>query len=198
MGDAATARDRKDPPARPRSGSGTAPGPRRARRPLGRRQVDTGRGRSGEALGALVIDGDDFYTGGTGALWDATDPRRRWTRVIDWRRQRKVLESLRRRLRATWRPYDWEADDGRFGAPCLRRPGRCRDPRGRLQRPSRVGRPPDPARRCSKSRTSPAGPSAAPGGRAATGPSGKPAGPRRRTSTSGRVMPPGALRSRHR
>ena len=33
--------------------------------------------------------------------------------VIDWPRQRAVLERLRRLEVATWRPYDWEADDGR-------------------------------------------------------------------------------------
>jgi uridine kinase len=35
--------------------------------------------------------------------------------VIDWRRQRAALEVLGRRARATWTPYDWEADDGSFG-----------------------------------------------------------------------------------
>jgi uridine kinase len=69
-------------------------------------------GASGNALGALVIDGDDFYRGGTDASWDAMTAEAKIERVIDWRRQRAVLESLRRRQRATWRPYDWEADDG--------------------------------------------------------------------------------------
>jgi uridine kinase len=31
--------------------------------------------------------------------------------VIDWRRQRAVLEQLRHRGVAEWRPFDWEADD---------------------------------------------------------------------------------------
>ena len=72
---------------------------------------------SAEVLGALVIDGDDFYSGGTGAFWDAMDAEEKVEWVIDWRRQRQVLDSLRRGRRATWSPYDWEADDGRFGRP---------------------------------------------------------------------------------
>jgi uridine kinase len=69
----------------------------------------------GEAMGALVIDGDDFYAGGTDAYWDRMGPEEKVEHVIDWRRQRKVLETLRRRQPATWRPYDWESDDGSFG-----------------------------------------------------------------------------------
>jgi len=72
---------------------------------------------AGERLGALVIDGDDFYTGGTDDFWDALSPEAKVERVIDWRRQRAVLESLRQRRPVTWRPYDWEADDGSFRAP---------------------------------------------------------------------------------
>jgi uridine kinase len=75
-------------------------------------------GAVGENVGgALVIDGDDFYRGGTDAMWDALTAGAKVERVIDWRRQRAVLECLGRRERAQWRPYDWEADDGRLGAP---------------------------------------------------------------------------------
>ncbi len=65
--------------------------------------------------GALVIDGDDFYSAGSDTYWDALDERQKMDLVIDWRRQRAVLEPLRRGEPATWRPYDWEADDGRLG-----------------------------------------------------------------------------------
>jgi uridine kinase len=71
----------------------------------------------GEPLSALVIDGDDFYAGGTDAYWAGLDPEEKVAHVIDWRRQREVLENLRRRQPATWRPYDWESDDGSFGPP---------------------------------------------------------------------------------
>ncbi len=71
----------------------------------------------GEAMGALVIDGDDFYSGGTDADWDTMSPAEKVEQVIEWRHQREVLETLRRHERATWRPYDWESDDGSFGPP---------------------------------------------------------------------------------
>ena len=45
------------------------------------------------------------------------EPAEKVEQVIDWHRQREVLETLRRRRRATWRPYDWESDDGSFGPP---------------------------------------------------------------------------------
>jgi uridine kinase len=76
----------------------------------------------GEILGALVIDGDDFYRGGTDATWDALTAEAKIDRVIDWRRQRAMLECLGRRERADWRPYDWEADDGSLGPLVAGRP----------------------------------------------------------------------------
>jgi uridine kinase len=69
----------------------------------------------GAALEALVIDGDDFYSGGADTYWDALGPQEKMDLVIDWRRQRRVLEALREGGVASWRPYDWEADDGRLG-----------------------------------------------------------------------------------
>lgn len=70
----------------------------------------------GAQLGALVIDGDDFYRGGDDAYWDALGPARKVDLVIDWRRQRALLGQLGRGEAVTWRPYDWDADDGRLGA----------------------------------------------------------------------------------
>jgi uridine kinase len=69
----------------------------------------------GSRTGALVIDGDDFYSGGSDEYWDALDVRRKMDLVIDWRRQRAVLEQLRRGRPATWRAYDWDADNGCLG-----------------------------------------------------------------------------------
>lgn len=65
-------------------------------------------------IGAAVIDGDDFYAGGSASQWDAMTPADRAAHCIDWRRQRPVLETLLRGEAASWRPYDWEADDGRL------------------------------------------------------------------------------------
>lgn len=58
-----------------------------------------------------VIDGDQFYAGGSAESWDRRTPAMKASGVIDWRRQRAVLEQLRHRGVAEWYPFDWEADD---------------------------------------------------------------------------------------
>lgn len=75
----------------------------------------------GSRVGGAVIDGDDFYAGGTAAEWDAMSAAEKAAHCIDWRRQRPVLETLARRRPASWHPYDWESDDGRL----LERPTVC-------------------------------------------------------------------------
>jgi uridine kinase len=70
-------------------------------------------------VGAAVIDGDDFYSGGTTAQWDAMDPSERSRRCIDWRRQRSVLEPIARGEETTWHAYDWDTDDGRLSDRAL-------------------------------------------------------------------------------
>ncbi len=63
--------------------------------------------------GALVtvIDGDQFYAGGSAESWDRYTAAERADQVIDWRRQRRVLEQLRKQGVAEWCPFDWEADE---------------------------------------------------------------------------------------
>ena len=63
-------------------------------------------------VSAVVIDGDDFYSGGSAARWDAMSAAEKVSHCIDWRRQRSALETLARGEAASWHPYDWEADDG--------------------------------------------------------------------------------------
>ena len=58
-----------------------------------------------------VIEGDDFYAGGTAERWDRRSPAQKADHVIDWRRQHRVLHDLRRRGSASWYPFDWEAPD---------------------------------------------------------------------------------------
>ena len=58
-----------------------------------------------------VIEGDQFYAGGGAESWDRQTPVEKAARVIDWRRQRAVLEQLRVRGVAEWYPFDWQADD---------------------------------------------------------------------------------------
>lgn len=62
-------------------------------------------------VASLVIEGDGFYTGGTAARWDRRTAEEKADQVIDWQRQRSVLEGLRRWGVADWHPFDWEADD---------------------------------------------------------------------------------------
>jgi len=61
---------------------------------------------------AAVIDGDDFYAGGSADMWDAMTPSQMVDHCIDWRRQRAVLDDLSHRRIGSWFPYDWDADDG--------------------------------------------------------------------------------------
>jgi uridine kinase len=69
----------------------------------------------GLEVAALVIDGDDFYRGGDGDFWCSLGPAEKVDLVIDWRRQRAVLVQLARGEPTSWRPYDWDSDDGRLG-----------------------------------------------------------------------------------
>jgi len=74
--------------------------------------------------GAVVVEGDDFYSTRLPTLSPAE--RRALTaadlaaEVIDWRRLREeALEPLLAGRDATYRPYDWEADDGRLDSPLV-------------------------------------------------------------------------------
>jgi uridine kinase len=58
-----------------------------------------------------VIEGDQFYAGGSAESWDRHTAADKADRVIDWRRQRHVLAQLRETGVAEWHPFDWEADD---------------------------------------------------------------------------------------
>lgn len=63
-----------------------------------------------ERLGATVIEGDDFYAGGTGIEGDP--PESRAARCIDWQAQRRVLAALRAGQAASYHAFDWDAFDG--------------------------------------------------------------------------------------
>ena len=67
-----------------------------------------------DAIGATVIESDDFYAGGSGESWDAMSAADKAAYVIDWRAQRPVLEALHRGEPVSYHPYDWddEANDG--------------------------------------------------------------------------------------
>jgi uridine kinase len=60
-------------------------------------------------LGATVVEGDDFYAGGSEAEWDARSAAEKAALCIDWRRLRsEALEPLLAGSPATWHPYDFE------------------------------------------------------------------------------------------
>ncbi len=60
-------------------------------------------------LGAAVVNGDDFYAGGTFAEWARKMAAEKATYCVDWQRLRvEALEPLRSGRPATWRPYNWE------------------------------------------------------------------------------------------
>ncbi len=59
-----------------------------------------------------VIEGDEFYAGGSAEEWDAMTPADRAQHCIDWRRQRPVLEALRQGRPAAYFGFDWEQFDG--------------------------------------------------------------------------------------
>ncbi|MEZ5179118.1 MAG: hypothetical protein R2746_12840, partial [Acidimicrobiales bacterium] len=68
-------------------------------------------GAADPPVAAVVVDGDGFYAGGTAARWDRRTAQEKADQVIDWRRQRAVLEGLRDWGVATWHPFDWDSDD---------------------------------------------------------------------------------------
>lgn len=64
------------------------------------------------SLDAALIEGDDFYAGGTEVRADSRASCA--AACIDWTRQVSVLERLRSGRPAAWRAFDWDAFDGRL------------------------------------------------------------------------------------
>ncbi|MEP6300301.1 MAG: hypothetical protein ABJ382_23520, partial [Ilumatobacter sp.] len=58
-----------------------------------------------------LIEGDQFYAGGSALTWDSRPVAERADRVIDWRRQRRLLSQLRATGVGSWQSFDWDADD---------------------------------------------------------------------------------------
>src|SRR4051794_32463696 len=64
-------------------------------------------------VGATLVEGDDFYAGGTDAEWSQCTAQDRADRCIDWRRLRaEVLEPLCAGRPAVWHPFDFTAGTG--------------------------------------------------------------------------------------
>ena len=73
--------------------------------------VSDGFTETGDDNLVTVIEGDQFYVGGSAATWDRQPAAGKADRVIDWSRQRDVLLQLRVRGVAEWHSFDWDADD---------------------------------------------------------------------------------------
>jgi len=73
-----------------------------------------------QEIGAAVIDGDDFYAGGSEADWDARTAEEKVALVIDWRRMRsEAIEPLLGGRVASWHPFDWDAGHGLAATPIV-------------------------------------------------------------------------------
>ncbi|MEJ8281750.1 uridine kinase family protein [Pseudonocardia spirodelae] len=68
--------------------------------------------RLGGPAVVTVIEGDDFYRGGSARTWDRRSAPESVDRVTDWRAQRSVLTRLRAGGAASWHAFDW--DDERW------------------------------------------------------------------------------------
>jgi uridine kinase len=67
-------------------------------------------GSGPDPVGVAIIEGDDFYAGGTATAWDRRSASEKADHVVDRRRERAVLEALRAWGVATWHPFDWDSD----------------------------------------------------------------------------------------
>nr|AIA15635.1 AAA domain protein [uncultured bacterium] len=66
-----------------------------------------------EALGAAVIDGDDFYSGGDYAVWAARTAEQNAAACIDWQRlKQEALLPLLQNRPAQWHAFDWDKGVG--------------------------------------------------------------------------------------
>ena len=65
---------------------------------------------SGDVI-VTVIEGDQFFGGGSQESWDELSIDDRVDRVIDWRRERTLLRSLKDSGFGTWYPFDWESEE---------------------------------------------------------------------------------------
>lgn len=62
-------------------------------------------------LQVAVIEGDQFYAGGTAATWDEQSAEEKVATAMDWRRQHTLLTSLRETGHAVWHSFAWDAPD---------------------------------------------------------------------------------------
>jgi len=68
-----------------------------------------------EKAGAVVVLGDDFYSGGSDEKWQKYSSEERAAAAIDWKRLRDVLELLLAGKPASWHPLAFEPGKGWTG-----------------------------------------------------------------------------------
>jgi uridine kinase len=64
-----------------------------------------------EPAQATLIEGDDFYGGGSQQTWEQRTTKEQAAEAFDWRRQLDLLLRLRRRENASVDPFDWGSPD---------------------------------------------------------------------------------------
>ena len=64
-----------------------------------------------DELRVAVIEGDQFYAGGSGETWDGRSAEDKVAMAMDWRRQHALLSNLRESGHASWRSFAWDAPD---------------------------------------------------------------------------------------
>jgi len=57
-----------------------------------------------------VIEGDEFYTGGSVQYWSARSVDDNALSCINWKAQYAVISNLKSRGFATWHAFDWHSD----------------------------------------------------------------------------------------
>lgn len=64
-----------------------------------------------EGLRVEVIEGDQFYAGGSAERWDERSAEDKVAKAMDWQRQHTLLSDLRENGRASWHSFAWDAPD---------------------------------------------------------------------------------------
>jgi len=57
-----------------------------------------------------VIEGDEFYTGGSIKLWSSRTVIENAQQCIDWRKQHSVITALKSNGYANWYAFDWQSE----------------------------------------------------------------------------------------
>ncbi|MBX2823750.1 MAG: hypothetical protein KTR33_03410 [Gammaproteobacteria bacterium] len=70
-----------------------------------------------QSAAVAVISGDDFYAGGSLAVWRSRSAEDNANLVIDWQKEIDVLSTLRATGQATWHAFDWQSDQWDSDAP---------------------------------------------------------------------------------